>query len=195
MTPKVKITRINVSPDNMYVVSVVSCIAKKYECQQPQARFGNQDLDAVITTRELIKMIEDAHINFSELPEGRADQLMSTVSVEEIRFGVTSGIMEAALKVTYELLSGEELDHIDFTPVPGMEAVKEAKLEIPLKQLGKKMPVNVCIIPELKYVDQVINDVFAGRSKYHFIEVLSCSGGCINGGGLPFLLEEYAANA
>ncbi len=186
--------QLNVNPGNIFVVSIVSCIARKYEAPPSDAKSGiYQYVDAAITANELIEMLRDAHIDLSALPEGEADILLSAVPGEENKFGLTSGIMEAALKVTYELLSGEELAYIDFKPVPGMEAVKETSLEIPLKQMGKKMLINVCIIPELKYADQVISDVLAGRSKYHFIEVMSCPGGCINGSAQPFILENFDA--
>ncbi len=179
--------KLNVNPRDMFVVSVVSCIAKKYECLNAETRSGISEVDAVITTTELIEMMKNAKIDFASLPEGKADQLMATASGEEILFGLTTGIMEAAIKVTYELLSGQELPCVEFTPVPGIKGVKEAKLEIPVKQLGKKMEINICMISGLKNAAPIIEEVVAGNSKYHFIEVIGCPGGCINGGGQPLI--------
>ena len=99
--------------------------------------------------------------------------------------------MEAALRTAYELLSGQTLDKVDFKAVRGLAPVREATVEIPVKALEKALPVNVCIVTGLKHVDTVIEDVLAGRSNYHFIEVMNCPGGCINGGGQPIRRDTY----
>lgn len=100
--------------------------------------------------------------------------------------------MEAALRTAYEVLSGETLDKVDFKAVRGLKPVREAVVEIPVKALGgKKLPVSVCIVTGTKHVDPIIADILAGRSKYHFIEVMNCPGGCINGGGQPIRRDTY----
>lgn len=100
--------------------------------------------------------------------------------------------MEAALRTAYEVLSGETLDKVDFKAVRGFKPVREATVEIPVKALGGKvLPVNICIVTGTKYVDDVIEDVLAGRSQYHFIEVMNCPGGCVNGGGQPIRRDTY----
>ena len=187
--------KMNVNPANMYVVAVMSCVAKKYEGHRSDERANlYEDVDAALTTRELIQMIEDAHIDFSALPETKADQFMASYPAGENLFGAYGGILEATLKVTYELLSGEQLEQINFSAVPDLPGVMEAHLEIPLKQLGKIMPVNVCTISELKCTDEIIKSVLAGKNKYHFIDVITCKGGCVNGGGQPFLIHKDEKN-
>jgi ferredoxin hydrogenase large subunit len=99
--------------------------------------------------------------------------------------------MEAALRTAYELLSEQPLGKIQFNAVRGTDPVREATVEIPVKALGKTLPVNVCVVTGLKHVDSIIEDVLAGRSKYHFIEVMNCPGGCINGGGQPIRRDTY----
>lgn len=182
--------KLQVDPGNLYVVSVMPCTAKKYECNRPEfISSGYQDVDVVITTRELAAMIKEKGIDFNSLPDEEADKFIGASTGAATIFGVTGGVMEAALRTAYEILSGESLDQIEFKAVRGMKPVREATVEIPIKDLGKTLPVNVCIVTGTKYVGSVIEDVLAGRSKYHFIEVMNCPGGCINGGGQPIRRE------
>ncbi|NLK52102.1 MAG: 4Fe-4S binding protein [Syntrophomonadaceae bacterium] len=178
--------KLNVKPADMYSVSVMPCTAKKYECDRPEMiASGYQDVDVVITTRELAQMIKTAGIDFLNLAEEEADRLIGSSTGAATIFGATGGVMEAALRTAYELLSGETLGKVDFHTVRGLKPVREATVNIPIKELGQTVPVNVGIVTGLKHVDSVIVDVLAGRSKYHFIEVMNCPGGCVNGGGQP----------
>lgn len=184
--------KLGVNPANMVSVSVMPCTAKKYECDRPEmAASGFQDVDYVITTRELAGMIKDAGIDFNNLQDEEADKLIGTSTGAATIFGVTGGVMEAALRTAYEILSGQTLDKVEFKAVRGTKPVREATVEIPIKDLGKTLPVNVCIVTGTKYVDSIIQDILAGRSKYHFIEVMNCPGGCINGGGQPIRRDMY----
>jgi len=182
--------QLGIDPANMIVVSVMPCTAKKYECDRPEfIASGYKDVDYVITTRELAQMIKDAGIDFLNLPDEQADSLIGSSTGAATIFGVTGGVMEAALRTAYEVLSGEKLGKVDFQAVRGLKPVREASVDIPVKTLGKTMKVNVCVVTGTKYVAPVIKDVLAGVSKYHFIEVMNCPGGCINGGGQPIRRE------
>ncbi len=181
---------LNVDPADMVVVSVMPCTAKKYECDRPEfISSGHKDVDYVITTRELAQMIKDAGIDFRNLTGEKADSLIGTSTGAATIFGVTGGVMEAALRTAYEILSEEKLDKVEFKAVRGLKPVREATVNIPIKSLGLTFPVNVCVVTGTKHVDPIIRDVLAGRSKYHFIEVMNCPGGCINGGGQPIRRE------
>ncbi|MDD3889982.1 MAG: [FeFe] hydrogenase, group A [Syntrophomonadaceae bacterium] len=184
--------KLNINPADIIVVSVMPCTAKKYECDRPEfMSSGFKDVDYVVTTRELAQMIKDAGIDFLNLSDEKADKLIGLSTGAATIFGATGGVMEAALRTAYELLSGQTLDKVDFKAVRGLAPVREATVEIPVKALGKALPVNVCIVTGLKHVDTVIEDVLAGRSNYHFIEVMNCPGGCINGGGQPIRRDTY----
>lgn len=184
--------KLGVNPADIFVVSVMPCTAKKYECSRPEmTASGFQDVDAVITTRELAQMIKEAGIDFLSLPNEKADRFIGLSTGAATIFGATGGVMEAALRTAYELLSGETLDKVEFKSVRGMQPIREATVEIPVKQLGKVLPVNVCIVTGIKHVDSIIEDVLSGRSHYHFIEVMNCPGGCINGGGQPIRRDTY----
>lgn len=186
-------TKLNVNPADIYSVSVMPCTAKKYECNRPEfIASGYQDVDVVITTRELASMIKAQGIDFINLPDEDADKFVGASTGAATIFGVSGGVMEAALRTAYEILSGKTLGKVDFEAVRGLQPVREATVEVPIKDLGGQiLPVNVCIVTGTKYVDDVIEDVLAERSKYHFIEVMNCPGGCINGGGQPIRREMY----
>lgn len=183
----------NVQAKDIYSVALMPCTGKKAECERPEyISSGYQDVDAVITTRELAKMIKDNKINYKNLNnEELADKFMGDSTGAATIFGVTGGVMEAALRTAYEILSGEQLGNLNFEAIRGFEEIREASVEIPIKALGQTLAVNVCIVNGLEYVDKVVEDVLAGRSKYHFIEVMNCPGGCINGGGQPIRRDAY----
>lgn len=184
--------KLGVNPKDMVSVSVMPCTAKKYECDRPEMiASGYQDVDYVITTRELADMIKEKGIDFNSLPNEDADRLVGASTGAATIFGVTGGVMEAALRTAYELLSGQSLGKVEFKAVRGQQPVREATVEIPIKDLGTTLPVKVCIVTGTKYVGRVIEDVLAGRSPYHFIEVMNCPGGCINGGGQPIRRDMY----
>jgi iron-only hydrogenase group A len=185
--------KLSLDPGTIYSVSVMPCTAKKYECDRPEfIASGYKDVDAVMTTRELAQMIKTAGIDFVNLPDERADQFIGSSTGAATIFGVTGGVMEAALRTAYEVLSGEALGKVDFQAVRGLDPVREAVVEVPVKALGgKTLPVSVCIVTGTRYVAPIIEDVLADRSNYHFIEVMNCPGGCINGGGQPIRRDTY----
>ncbi len=184
--------KLNIDPDKMVVVSVMPCTAKKYECDRPEMiASGHKDVDFVVTTRELARMIKQQHIDFLDLPDENADKFIGLSTGAATIFGATGGVMEAALRTAYEILSEEKLDKVEFEAVRGLAPVREASVDIPVKSLNTALPVNVCIVTGTQHVKDVIEDVLAGRSPYHFIEVMNCPGGCINGGGQPIRRDTY----
>lgn len=179
-----------VDPAKMFNVAISPCTAKRFEVTRPEfISSGFNDMDAVVTTREFAQMIRDKGIDFNALPEDtKPDPLMGEETGASIIFGNTGGVMEAALRTAYEVLSGEKLtgDAVNFTAVRGEDEVRSAELEIPIKALdGEKVKVKVGIVHGSKNVDKLMQDVKDGKSDYHFIEVMNCPGGCINGGGQP----------
>ena len=174
----------NLDPKDIFVVSVMPCTAKKYEADRPQNAAVEKlpDVDAVLTTRELAVMIRRAGILWDELPEEEFDQdLLGKYSGAGVIFGVTGGVMEAALRTAYFWLTGEEYGPIDFHVVRGLEAVKEAELDI------KGTKVKVAVTSGMKNAKPLLDEIRAGKSPYAFIEIMCCPGGCINGGGQPFV--------
>ena len=176
-----------VDPKSVYMVSIMPCTAKKYEIGRDEymAASGVQDTDKVLTTRELARMIQSAGIEFNDLPEEPADELLGEYTGAGTIFGVTGGVMEAALRTAYCLITGEaQPPSIDFQMVRGMQGVKEATIEI------KGIPVHIAVAHQMGNVKAVLDaireDRAAGRKpRYDFIEVMACRGGCIGGGGQP----------
>lgn len=172
--------KLSVSPDSMFVVSVMPCTAKKFECQRPEMdSSGYTDVDVVVTTRELAQMIKAAGIDFNTLLDEQPDSIMGASSGAATIFGATGGVMEAAVRTAYYLLTGNELIPPEFTPVRGFEAVREASVDVAGTTL------RLAIVSGLKAADTIAKSVLAGSSPYHFIEVMNCPGGCVNGGGQP----------
>lgn len=174
----------NIDPKDIFVVSVMPCTAKKGEADRKQnaAVEGLPDVDAVITTRELAIMIKRAGLMFDLLPDEKFDDdLIGEYTGAGAIFGVTGGVMEAALRTAYHTLTGKEYEAIDFHACRGMDAVKEAEVEIN----GSK--VKVAITSGMKNAKPLLDEVKAGKSPYAFIEIMCCPGGCINGGGQPFV--------
>ena len=170
-------------PKDIFVVSVMPCTAKKFEKERPQMqRDGVKDVDAVITVRELGAMIKRAGQRIHRLPDEDYDaDIMGEYSGAGVIFGVTGGVMEAALRTAYFFLEGKEAEPIEFHAVRGFDDVREASLT-----LGG-MTVNVAVTSGMKNAKPLLDDIRAGRSKYHFIEIMCCPGGCINGGGMPYV--------
>ena len=167
-------------PKDIVSVSVMPCTAKKFEIgRDDQDAAGVPDLDISITTRELARMIKRARIDFVNLPDEQFDSPLGESTGAAVIFGATGGVMEAALRTVVEVLEGKELDKVEFTAVRGVEAVKEATLKV------AGMDVNVCVVSGLDAVDKVLTAVENGEKNYHFIEVMCCPGGCVNGGGQP----------
>ncbi|MBQ2865833.1 MAG: iron hydrogenase small subunit [Clostridia bacterium] len=173
----------DIAPEDMFVVSVMPCTAKKYEKERPELRVNEiPDVDAVLTTRELARMIKRAGIVFHKLPDEEFDQdLMGEYTGAAVIFGVTGGVMEAALRTVYYVLTGTEHEAINFEAVRGLEGIREASLDI------NGMTVNVAIAHGMKNAKVLLDEIREGKSKYHFIEIMGCPGGCIAGGGQPLV--------
>ena len=175
----------NVDPRNIVVVSVMPCTAKKFEAKRPElGRHGMADVDMVITTRELARMIKEAGIDFVNLPDEDFDSLMGQSTGAGVIFGATGGVMEAALRTAYELITGTELKDVNFTAVRGVEGIKEATVKI------GDMDVNVAVCSSTGKAAELLGAVKRGEKKYHFIEVMGCPGGCVNGGGQPIVSAQ-----
>ena len=176
-----------IDPKNVFMVSVMPCTSKKYEISRDEymSASGQQDTDVVLTTRELARLIQAAGIDFNALPEETADDLLGAYTGAGTIFGVTGGVMEAALRTAYCLITGDaQPPSIEFQEVRGMKGVKEATIDI------KGTPVRIAVAHQMGNVRQVIEaireDRKAGRKpRYDFIEVMACRGGCIGGGGQP----------
>jgi iron-only hydrogenase group A len=168
-----------VDPEDIFVVSIMPCTAKKFEATRPEmCSSGCRDVDAVLTTRELGRMIRQAGIDFATLPAADFDPPMGLYSGAGTIFGATGGVMEAALRSVYALVVGEPLARLEITPLRGLVGIKEASLTI-----GELGGVRVAVAHGLAHARQLMDEVVAGRSPYHFIEVMACPGGCVGGGG------------
>ena len=177
--------KMNIDPAKIVSVSIMPCTAKKFEAQRPElSASGFRDVDVVLTTVELGQMIREAGLNFQALPDEQFDPLMGVGSGAGTIFGTTGGVMEAAVRTAYELLTGKGLDPLELAPVRGMEGIKEATLTI------GKTRVKVAVAHNLANARKVCEAIKAGNPHgWHFIEIMACPGGCINGGGQPISLE------
>ena len=172
-------------PEDLIVVSVMPCQAKKYEAARPEfAPNGVRDVDYVVTTRELCRMFNEAGINLANMDDEEYDNPLGKSAGAADIFGVTGGVLEAACRSVYALLNGKELegDAINFRAVRGLDGIKEAKVEI---APGKT--INVAVCSGLGNARKVLEMVRADRNRFQAIEIMACPGGCINGGGQPFL--------
>jgi NADH-quinone oxidoreductase subunit G/[NiFe] hydrogenase diaphorase moiety small subunit/NADP-reducing hydrogenase subunit HndD len=181
-----------IDPDKIVSVSIMPCTAKKFEASRPEMHdSGYRDVDFVLTTRELAIMIKQAGIDFNKLPESQYDRLMGDSTGAAVIFGATGGVMEAALRTAYELVTGREVPfkNLDITPVRGMDGVREAsiKIEKPLEEWAclDGVELKCAVAHGLVNAKLVMDAVKAGKSNYHFIEVMACPGGCLGGGGQP----------
>ncbi|HQE04672.1 MAG: NADH-dependent [FeFe] hydrogenase, group A6 [Tepidanaerobacteraceae bacterium] len=174
-----------IDPAKIFSVSIMPCTAKKYECQRPEMfSSGYQDVDVVLTTRELSRMLKEAGIDLRKLPDEEFDEPLGISTGAGAIFGATGGVMEAALRTVYEIVTKKELDNIDFTEVRGVDGVKEATIDID----GTK--VNVAVAHGLANARKILDKVKSGEADYHFIEIMCCPGGCVGGGGQPILSAE-----
>ena len=182
--------KIGVDPKDMFVVSIMPCSCKKYEKEREQmVTDGLMDVDAVLTTRELGRLIRRSGINFTKLPDEDFDtDIVHDYTGAGVIFGVTGGVMEAALRTVYFVLTGKEYDKINFTEVRGLAGVREATVDI------NGTAVNVAIANGMKGAKVLLDEIRAGNSKYHFIEIMGCPGGCINGGGQPYVRPVFLPN-
>ena len=178
-----------IDPAKIVSVSIMPCTAKKFEAKRPEMKdSGFRDVDIVLTTVELGQMIREAGINFQTLPDSKYDPLMGEGSGAATIFGTTGGVMEAAVRTAYEVLTGRGLDPLELTPVRGLAGIKEASLDI------NGLNVKVAVASGLGNARQLCETVKNGNPHgWHFIEIMACPGGCINGGGQPISLEADTA--
>lgn len=171
-----------IDPRDIFVVSVMPCTAKKFECKRPElGHDGMADVDVSLTTRELAQMIRQAGILFDRLPDEKCDDMLGEASGAGHIFGATGGVMEAALRTVYEVVTGKTLEKVEFTAVRGVEAIKEAEYDLN----GTK--VKVAVTSGLDNAKKLLDMVKSGEKDYTFIEVMACPGGCVNGGGQPIV--------
>ena len=172
----------HIDPKDIYVVSVMPCVAKKFEAQRPELSNGGlQDVDAVITTRELARMIKEAGIDFVNLPDESFDAMLGESTGAADIFGATGGVMEAALRTVADILEGKDLDNIEYTAVRGIEGVKEASVTI----AGKE--IKLAVANGTGSAKILMEKMKNGEADYTFIEVMGCPGGCVTGGGQPIV--------
>ena len=173
-----------ISPKDVVCVSVMPCTAKKAECARPEMQVdGNRDVDYVLTTRELAKMINEARIIFDRLPEAEPDPIMGEYTGAGVIFGATGGVMEAALRTVADVLTGKDLKDVDYKAVRGIENFKQASVTLPIG--GKDVEVKVGVVSSIAAAEKVLNAIAAGELQIHFLEVMACPGGCVHGGGQP----------
>jgi NADH-quinone oxidoreductase subunit G/NADP-reducing hydrogenase subunit HndD len=189
--------KMGIDPKKMYVVSIMPCTAKKFEVTRPE--MVNNDcpnVDAVLTTRELIKLIKQSGIDFAGLPDGEFDNPLGLSSGAADIFGATGGVMEAALRTVYEVVTGREIpfDGLHVAPIVGLERIKTAAITIedPKKEFKwlNGVTVNVAVTSGLTGAATLLEEIEDGKSDYLFIEVMGCPGGCISGGGQPRMTDD-----
>ena len=186
--------KLNLDPRNMVVVSVMPCIAKKFEAKRPEMESAFEfwkekmnlkdneyfpDVDFVLTTREAARMIKEAGIDFVNLADENFDEPLGVSTGAAVIFGATGGVMEAALRTAYEVLTGKTLEKIDFEGMRGLQGIKTAEVDI------DGLKIKVAVANSLSNARVLLEEIQAGRSPYAFIEIMTCPGGCIGGGGQP----------
>jgi iron-only hydrogenase group A len=173
-----------INPESVVSLSIMPCTAKKYEAQRPEMNdSGFRDVDIVLTTREIARMIREAGVRFEELEEIAPDPVMSSYTGAATIFGASGGVMEAALRTAYEVATGKRLDRVEFEDVRGIEGVKQAKVDV-----GGTL-VSVAVANGLGNARELLNVVSEAKKKgelpFHFVEIMACRGGCVGGGGQP----------
>lgn len=189
-----------IDPRNIVVVSIMPCTAKKYEAKRPEMKGAFEywkdklnlkenesffDVDYVLTTRELSRMFKETGIDFAHLHEENFDSPLGESTGAAVIFGATGGVMEAALRTAYEVFTGKTLSSVDFKAVRGMEGIKEAEVDLD----GTK--IKVAVAHTLKNARIIMDEIEAGTSPYTFIEVMTCPGGCLGGGGQPIPTNSF----
>jgi NADP-reducing hydrogenase subunit HndD len=183
--------------EEIFVVSVMPCHAKKSEAERPEMNSsGTQDIDAVLTTRELARMIKEAGLDFDALPDETVDRILGTSTGAADIFANTGGVMEAALRTAWEVITGRELPfvnlHVD--PITGLKGIKEAAITItdalPAWSFLEGVTVNVAVASGLGNAQKLLESIKSGAKTYHFVEVMTCPGGCIGGGGQPRMTTD-----
>ena len=169
-------------PRDIFVVSVMPCTAKKFEIQRPEmGRDGYRDVDANLTTRELARMIRQAGIDFVHLPDEEFDDVLGESTGAAVIFGVTGGVMEAALRTVADILTKQDLKEIEYQDVRGLTGIKEATVSV------AGMDVKVAVAHGTANAAKLLDAIKAGEKTYHFIEIMGCPGGCVTGGGQPIV--------
>jgi NADP-reducing hydrogenase subunit HndD len=173
--------KLNINRKEMVVVSIMPCVAKKYECSREEfSDNGSPDVDYALTTRELAALIKLANIDFDALPDEEFDHPMGESTGAGVIFGTTGGVIEAAVRTAYELFTKKPLPRIDFNELRGMEGVREATIDF------NGLPIRIGIAHGLGNARKLLEDIKTGKSHFHAIEIMSCPGGCIGGGGQPY---------
>lgn len=168
-------------PDNIVVVSVMPCIAKKAEAKRPElTKDAHNNVDIVVTTRELGAMIKEAGIEFENLPDSEYDKPMGETTGASVIFGTTGGVIEAAVRTAYEWITGEELKNVEFEQLRGMEGLREATVDM----AGRELKIGIA--HGLRNARELLESIREGESKYDAIEIMACPGGCVGGGGQPY---------
>jgi len=169
-----------IPPEDIISVSIMPCTAKKFEAErQEMSDSGFKDVDYVLTTREFVRMIKQARIDFKNLEETEADSILGLYTGAGTIFGATGGVTEAALRTAYFYLTGRNLEKVEFEEVRGMKGIKEAKVSI------KDLEIRVAVAHGLGNARRLLDQIREGKSPYHFIEIMACPGGCVGGGGQP----------
>ena len=173
--------KMGIPREKLVVVSIMPCLAKKYECGRDEFKSsdGNPDVDYSLSTRELATLIKESNISFEALEEGEFDEPLGASTGASVIFGATGGVMEAALRTAYELYTGKTLEKVDFTEVRGLEGIRHASVDL------DGFTLNVGIAHGLGNARRMLEDIRSGKSEYHAIEIMACPGGCIGGGGQP----------
>jgi NADH-quinone oxidoreductase subunit G len=172
--------KMGVDPSRIYSVSIMPCVAKKFEASRPEMNAsGYRDVDLVLTTREVGRLFRMSGLDFSKLPGSNFDSWMGAYTGAAVIFGASGGVMEAALRTVYEVVTGNTLEDVNFTGIRGFDGIKEAEVDL------NGLVVKVAIAHSLSNARKLMDQVRAGESPYHFIEIMACPGGCIGGGGQP----------
>jgi NADP-reducing hydrogenase subunit HndD len=194
--------RIGKRPEDIFVVSIMPCTAKKFEAKRPEMNAsGAQDVDLVLTTRELARMIESAGIDFRTLPNGTMDLPLGMSTGAADIFANTGGVMEAALRTAYEVITGREFpfENLHVKPLAGLEGIKSAEIKIegakPEWSFLEGVTVKVAVAHTLANAERLLRKVHDGEEQFHFIEVMTCPGGCIGGGGQPRMTTNETRQA
>lgn len=172
--------KIGVKREDMVVVSIMPCLAKKYECERPEfSHNNNPDVDFSLSTRELAHLIKQSNIDFNSLPDEDFDHPLGESTGAAVIFGTTGGVIEAAVRTAYEVHTGKKLEKVDFTELRGLENIRSATIDF------NGLPINIGIAHGLGNARKLLEDIRDGKSKFHAIEIMACPGGCIGGGGQP----------
>lgn len=171
-----------IDPKKICTLHIMPCTAKKSEINYGcDALKGMRDTDVVITTRELARAIKQNGIDFVHLPDGKYDEMLGDYTGAGVIFGASGGVMEAALRTVADIVTGEDLKQIEYKKVRGIKGIKEATINLKGKE------IKVCAVSGLANAREVLENIKSGKKQYHFVEIMCCPGGCVNGGGMPYI--------